>query len=168
MNLKLLLFPVVLVFLATCHGQPNKVESDAAHPVQGKVLDDTVKVLSNNVMVIYQDKKNNYWFGSWQDGLYKFDGKLLVHLGEKDGLPSKRVEEIKEDKHGNIYVNTTQGLYRYDGKSFLKLTESLLNDSDWKFNPDDLWFKSLEYAGYVYRFDGIQLFRLKLPKTETD
>jgi ligand-binding sensor domain-containing protein len=91
---------------------------------------------------------------------------MIIHFTAKHGLPENRVEEIKEDKQGNIYINTSKGLYQHNGNGFLKLTETRSPDSDWKLNPDDLWFKSLEHSGFVYRFDGNILFRLKLPKTE--
>lgn len=39
-------------------------------------------------MVIYPDRKSNYWFGSWENGLYNYDEKNLLHFTTKDGLPS--------------------------------------------------------------------------------
>lgn len=127
---------------------------------------DTVNNISNNIMVIYQDMKNNYWFGSWQDGLYRYNGNTIIRFTTQDGLPDNRVEEIKEDKLGNIFFNTSKGLCQYNGTSFLKLTETFNSDNNWKLNPDDLWFKSLEYSGYVYRLNGENLYRLKLPNSK--
>lgn len=149
-----------------CNAQTNNWINYSKPPNKPFVTGDTVKELSNNIMVIYQDKKNNYWFGSWQEGLYKYDGKAIVHFTEKNGLAANRVEEIKEDKQGNIYINTTKGLYQYKGNSFLKLTETIGSENDWKLNPDDLWFKNIAYSGYVYRLNGNNLYKLKLPKTE--
>ncbi len=128
-------------------------------------IGDTVSRLSNNIMVIHQDKKNNYWFGSWRDGLYKYDGKTIIHFTTKHGLPSNRVEEIKEDKLGNLFINTNVGLCKYDGKSITTIHDIFLQDTTWKLQPDDLWFKSPK-SGYVYRYDGKLLHNLKVPKNK--
>jgi ligand-binding sensor domain-containing protein len=158
-----LLYLIVLTISISCNGQTTAQKADAE-----KLLakGDTVKELSNNIMVVYQDKKNNYWFGSWKDGLYKYDRKSIIHFTTKDGLPSNRVEEIKEDKQGNLYFNTTKGLCRYDGQRFLMLVPSVSLGNDWKLSPDALWFKNLSCSDCVYRLDGHRLYGLKLPKTK--
>ncbi len=127
---------------------------------------DTVREMSNNIMVIYQDTKDNFWFGSWQDGLYKYDGNSMIHFTSKDGLLSNRVEEIKEDNLGNVYINTSKGLCQYKGGRFLTISETMDAYSSWTLKPDDLWFKCLEYNGYVYRLDGNNLYKLQLPKSK--
>ncbi|HEX5625084.1 MAG TPA: hypothetical protein VFX48_03625, partial [Saprospiraceae bacterium] len=66
---------------------------------------DTVKELGNNIMLVYQDTKDNHWFGSWEDGLYHYDGKTLLHFTVKDGLPHPRIEDIREDELGRLYFN---------------------------------------------------------------
>jgi ligand-binding sensor domain-containing protein len=119
----------------------------------------------DNIMVIFQDSKNTYWFGSWEDGLYRYEGKSLTHFTTKNGLPSNRVEEIKEDHLGNLYVNTSQGLCRLDGNRFSAIPESTILYSQWKLQKGDLWFKSPK-NGFVYRYDGRELFNLKVPKID--
>jgi ligand-binding sensor domain-containing protein len=165
MKLTLLLLSL-LTFLTSCIGQNNTKKSFSEKLNNPVATGDTVSKLSNNIMVIYQDRENNYWFGSWKDGLYKYNGKSIVHFSLKDGLPDNRVEEIKEDKLGNIYFNTSKGLCKYDGKYFLKLTETKCAQSDWNLHPDDIWFKSMEHTGFVYRLNGSNLFRLKFPTSE--
>lgn len=127
---------------------------------------DTVGQLSNNIMVIHQDKKNNYWFGSWHDGLYKYDGKSIIHFNTKHGLPSNRVEEIKEDMQGNIYFNTSKGIIKYNGNNFTLLQETFGDIEKWELSVNDLWFKNFTDAQFVYRYDGTILHKLKLPKTK--
>jgi ligand-binding sensor domain-containing protein len=161
-----ILYLTILTVLTSCNGQTHTQTANSEKLNEPLVTGEIVKELSNNIMVIYQDTKNNYWFGSWQDGLYKYNGKSIIHYTTKDGLPDNRVEEIKEDKQGNIYINTSIGLCQYNGNLFLTLTETVDAESDWKLNPDDLWFKSLKHSGFVFRFDGNNLFRLKFPKTE--
>ena len=163
-------FPIILLSILsisiTFNGQTITQKVIPTELNETLAIGDTVKQLSNNIMVIYQDKKNNYWFGSWQDGLYKYDGKSIIHFTSTDGLPDHRVEEIKEDKQGNLYVNTSKGLCQFNGSRFLKLTISLNSDNDWKLKADDLWFKNLEHSGYVYRLEGNTLYKLKFPETK--
>lgn len=162
---------IMTLFLFTCIMLFNSCdESEKAskpHESTNKslmVTGDTVGQLSNNIMVIYQDKKNNYWFGSWQDGLYKYDGESIVHFSTKYGLPSNRVEEIKEDMQGNIYFNTSKGMIKYNGDNFSILQETIGDVEKWNLSENDLWFKNFTEAQFVYRYDGTILHKLKLPK----
>lgn len=126
-------------------------------------IGDTVNKLGNNIMSIYQDTKNNYWFGSWEDGLYRYDGKTILHFTSTSSLPDNRIEDIKEDKSGNIYFNTSRGISKFDGYNFTTLT--LVNsDNQWKLESDDLWFKSAQFKDEVFRYDGKFLYKLQLPK----
>lgn len=126
-------------------------------------IGETVNKLGNNIMSIYQDTKNNYWFGSWEDGLYRYDGKTILHFTSTSSLPDNRIEDIKEDKSGNIYFNTSRGISKFDGYNFNTLT--LVNsDNQWKLEPDDLWFKSAQFKDEVFRYDGKFLYKLQLPK----
>lgn len=128
------------------------------------VIGDTVSQPGNNIMVIYQDKKNNYWMGSWEDGLYKYDGKVVLHYTTEQGLPSNRVEEIKEDESGNLYFNTSGGIIKYDGDRFIKLQVSIGDIESWALSNNDIWFKNFTDAQSVFRYDGIVLHQLKIPK----
>lgn len=116
-------------------------------------------------MIVYQDKKNNYWFGSWEDGLYRYDGKTILHFTTKDGLPHNRIDEIKEDKSGNIYFNTSGGISKFDGQNFITLSTIRNSNNEWKLEPDDLWFRFAQDSGLIYRYDGNFLHHLKFPNT---
>ncbi|MBN9294616.1 MAG: hypothetical protein J0G96_11620 [Flavobacteriia bacterium] len=117
-------------------------------------------------MLIYQDTKNNYWFGSSIDGVYRFDGKTIIHFTTKDGLSDNRIDEIKEDKSGNIYFTTGKGICQFNGQTFTTLNEKIGDNNDWKLSSKDMWFKSSDYSGFVYRYDGKNLYKLQVPKTQ--
>lgn len=162
MTIHSFLFLSLIVWFTSCHGQTaNQVSHQ--EPLVLPVIGDTVNETGKNIMVIYQDKKNNYWFGSWEDGLYKYDGTNLIHFTAKHGLPHHRIDDIKEDKDGNIYFNTIKGICKYDGHTLTTLHEAKYGTNLWKLSADDLWFKSSEFSGYVFRYDGQQLHHLKLP-----
>lgn len=155
-----------MTVLSSC-GRQN-ISPEANHAMNGPLsaiaVGDTVNGTGNNIMTVYQDKKNNYWFGSWQDGLYKYDGKTILHFITKNGLPHYRVEDIQEDQWGKLYFNTSEGLCTFDGKNFRTLHAK--ESAEWKLEPGDLWFKSLQFEGSVYRYDGKELHRLQLPEPQ--
>lgn len=153
--------------LPSCNARNSSQDVDAQEKISLAAKGDTVLQPGKNIMVVYQDKKDMYWFGSWEDGVYRYDGHHVIHFTTADGLPHHRIEEIKEDKKGNIYFTTGEGISRFDGRYFITLKEISGTESDWKLQPDDLWFKCPTYSGAVYRYDGKILYRLHLPETKT-
>ena len=98
--------------------------------------------LDKKIWSIYQDKKNNYWFGSKRNGIYKYDGKSLVQFTKKDGLCSNSngARNIQEDKDGNIYFDTGEGISKFDGKSFETLKvirNSVMVQNEWKLEETE-------------------------------
>jgi ligand-binding sensor domain-containing protein/serine phosphatase RsbU (regulator of sigma subunit) len=64
-----------------------------------------------NVIAMYQDKKGNYWFGTFNGGLYKYDvdsGKMRI-FDVRDGLAKNMISYITEDYKGNIWVGSFGG-----------------------------------------------------------
>jgi ligand-binding sensor domain-containing protein len=145
---------------------PPPAEAGSALPIAGGEI---VSEISKNAFIVFQDKKGNYWFGSDRDGVYRYDGKITVHFTTKDGLSHGRVREIQENKSGEIFVATLDGIDNFDGQRFVTLTaeDSNAPDGGWRLELDDLWFKSLygkKGHNGPYRYDGKSLFRLNLPK----
>lgn len=160
MKPNLLLFLSILTLLTSCNGQTSK-----NNYIDQFTIGTTVKELGSNIMVVFQDSKNDYWFGSWETGVYKYDGKTLINFTTDHGLLSNRIDEIKEDKFGNIYfgsANATSAISKYNGNTFTTLTA--VPSENWKLESTDMWFKySYGNTGKVYRYDGITLFELLLP-----
>ncbi len=165
MNSKTLLIISILSILTSCNGQTSNLKINTNLSLELLVTGDTVEELGSNIMVIYQDKKNTYWFGSWETGVYKYDGRKLVNYTTKHGLLNNRIDEIKEDEFGNIYfgsANATSSISKFNGNNFTTLTA--VPSKNWKLKSTDLWFKySYGNTGKVYRYDGITLHELQLP-----
>ena len=160
-KLNLITFFNILVLLTSCNGQITKRKIKTENIVEG----DTVRELGSSIMVIYQDSKNNYWFGSWETGVYKYDGKKLINYTTKHGLPNDRIDEIKEDETGNIYFTSchpTSTVVKFNGNTFTTLLP--ISSNDWRLKPTDMWFKHAYRNEKVYRYDGITLYELQLPK----
>lgn len=136
-----------------------------------------VSEIGKDIFHVFQAKNTNYWFGSAEQGVYRFDGYTLTHFTTKDGLANNRIRGIQEDKAGNIYFITMawdgarrfgDAISKFDGKTFnlLSATDSTSSARAWKLQPDDLWFAGAQDSGVVYRYDGRTLHRLRFPKTK--
>lgn len=157
---------VVLFFIQTiiisCSGQQAFLEQESnSEESVGKSVSD----LGTSIMVVFQDSKNNYWFGSWESGLYLYDGKTIINYTTKDGLPHNRIDQIVEDASGNILINTSGGICKFDGKSFETISYAKA-DNVWKLEPNDLWFRQGWELPQVARYDGDSLHLLTIPTTE--
>jgi ligand-binding sensor domain-containing protein len=157
----LFVFFNALIFLTSCNGLTPKQQLKTSTLVKG----DLVSELGSSIMVIYQDTKEAYWFGSWKTGVYKYDGKELTNYTTKHGLPNNRIDEIKEDEFGNIYFTSchpTSTIVKFDGNTFTIL--SSIPSNNWQLKPTDMWFKHAYRNEKVYRYDGNNLYELPLPK----
>lgn len=126
---------------------------------------ETVAELGKSVMYVFHARNKDYWFGSNDRGVYRYDGKALVNFTTKDGLVSNRIRGVQEDKSGNLYFTTYEGISKFDGRAFttLRVAEGA---GEWKKRPDDLWFVGPPDVGVVYRYDGTALHRLTFPRTK--
>jgi len=152
---------IAMVLLTSFNGQTTNQQEKTDNISKA----DTVTEWDSSIMVSYQDSKNVYWFGSWETGVYKYDGNELINYTTKHGLLNNRIDEIKEDDFGNIYfvsANATSSISKFNGNECTTLTA--VPSENWKLEPTDMWFKySYGNTGKVYRYDGINLYELKLP-----
>jgi ligand-binding sensor domain-containing protein/serine phosphatase RsbU (regulator of sigma subunit) len=94
---------------------------------------------SDKVKCIYEDSRGYMWFGLDGGGLTRYDpfqdttkkrGSCMTNFNTDQGLASNVVWNILEDKNGNLWIATSNGISRYDGKSFLTYTtEQGLSDN---------------------------------------
>jgi ligand-binding sensor domain-containing protein len=158
----------ITAFLQACVGQSNSNAAASSNAQNRLPVCDTVTVLGNNLMIVFQDKKNKYWFGTQNDGAYHVNGKTITHITTAHGLSSNTIRQIQEDESGNIYFTTTQGIHKFDGKTLTKLEVNQHNysSSEWQLNPTDLWFSGIDNTHLIYRYDGKTLHPLKIPKNK--
>ena len=154
----------LVIFLTACSEQSYNSNSNADDSNEQRAIGDTVKTLGKHIWYVFQDKKNNYWFGSNGEGVYHFDGKNIVNFTKKDGLSNDSIRQIQEDQFGNMFFSTLSGINKYDGKHITTLQAK--KSKDWKLAPNDLWFNILgkKNNNGPYRYDGKTLYLLELPK----
>jgi ligand-binding sensor domain-containing protein len=78
---------------------------------------------SNNITTIIEDKTGKLWFGAQVGNMFVYDGKTFTVLKNKDGKGFNNVWSIIEDKKGNIWFGDNNGLWRYDGRTFTKVSQ---------------------------------------------
>lgn len=178
----------VYTFAQNTNLQTKSVEQSApatptllAKPTVAITLGETVADIGNSCWYVFQDKDNNYWFGSDGLGVCRYDGKTLTRFTTKDGLAHDQVRGIQQHAStGDILITTNDGVSKFDGQRFVTLPITEMNPpgipftpesvdhphaiahEGWVLNTDELW---LTGAGGPRRYDGKTLYQLKFPKS---
>ncbi len=162
-----MLFTILTTFSA-CNSQGNTDNKQT--PLKQESNSDKKTELDSEAAVIYQDKKDNLWFLSKEKGVYRYDGESLILFTSNDGLGSTRIISVQEDNLGNLYFDTPEGVFKYNGEKFTTLSsvEAKESENGWKSEPGDLWFRIGWDNKGPYRFDGENLYQLKFPKNKME
>jgi ligand-binding sensor domain-containing protein len=122
------------------------------------------------VRTMYQDKKENYWFGTNDNGIIRYDGQTLEKVTIEQKQKWVAVREIVEDKVGNIWFGTSSGLVKYDGEKFTVFsTEVGLQDEDiWGLAVDASGLIWVGSTGGVSHFDGKKFTPFLLPEATVE
>lgn len=125
---KVFLFPIALFSFISCSGPVEKVspkekliDSNIQPGEHPKLIKTIGSPKYGNVQCILQDKAGNIWFGTTENGLYKYDERSFTRFLVADGLNSNNVYSLLEDNDGKIWIGTYAGLCIYDGKKFTEV-----------------------------------------------
>ena len=77
----------------------------------------------SQVYSMCEDKRGYLWMATRGGGACRFDGKTFVSFTEENGLINNYVRCIYEDKSGNLWFGTDEGLSKYDGEKFTNYSE---------------------------------------------
>ena len=112
--------------LNTCKHDLQTSTGIAAHNKEIAAALKVVTTKENNKSIAYtaayEDEKGNYWFGTYDSGVYHYDGKNLVRFHGKDGLDKSFVSVFYKDRSGNLWMGSNNGAYCYDGKGLSHFT----------------------------------------------
>ncbi|MBI4947174.1 MAG: histidine kinase [Bacteroidetes bacterium] len=83
---------------------------------KGKLKKFDLKSDAQNFDVWYEfeDSKGNIWLGTYLGGLYCYNGNEYLDFSKKIDLKSKSYLAIDEDKNGNLYFGSFDGVYIYN------------------------------------------------------
>ena len=73
---------------------------------------------------LFEDDAGHIWFTIEHDGVYCYDGATYRNYGAAEGLASRGVQTIQQDRDGRIWTGGHLGLYRLEGESFVNVTRT--------------------------------------------
>lgn len=160
-------FLFILVFLnfSCAEKKTSKKEISKSEIINTKT--NNLKFTSG-IRAIFQDSKGNYWFGSHNEGVSRYNGKTFEYFTTNEGLQDNQIRSIQEDNNGNIWFGTSRGVSVYNGIQFTNYSTKISNPIlNWNETSGDLWFYAGEEDG-INRFDGKKMNYLIFPKPKNE
>lgn len=162
MTLKTLIILGTLTVFYSCSGQGQNSTHKGTQKTSSSLVGDTVYQIDGEIRGIFQDSKNNIWFASNENGVYKFDGKTIINYTEKHGLTSNYVWMVTEGKDGKIW-------FRTHIRSKDEIEMCCFNGSEFKTIKADTNVKNYDFKKgellFDYYYDGKLLSKIQLPHT---
>jgi signal transduction histidine kinase/ligand-binding sensor domain-containing protein len=84
----------------------EQFEQDGWKPFRERNLDGS-KLAVGSLLV---DREHALWIGTFDQGIYRIHGNRVDHFNAADGLSSKSVWSFYQDREGNIWVATSEGV----------------------------------------------------------
>lgn len=116
-NLNFLLLVLMLCLGSSC--KENDQIKATSKGVQAKLIK---KRSPGNVQTSLEDKNGILWFGTTDNGLYRYDGTKFDQILKSDKHQINAISCLFEDQNGAIWIGTENGLFIYQGKTFRKIT----------------------------------------------
>ena len=68
---------------------------------------------------ILEDDKGAIWLTTWDQGVFKYDGKKITHYAVKDGSKDVNLVSMYKDNQGNLWLGTPEnGAFKFNGNTF--------------------------------------------------
>ncbi len=114
------------------------------------------------VRCIHEDAKKNFWVGTQEAGLLLFNrlNGTFKRYTTSDGLPSNTILRMLEDKEGNLWLSTYNGLSKFNvqQKTFLNFSQADgLQSNQFSYNA------ALALSDGEFLFGGIKGFNIFYP-----
>lgn len=174
-KIKSMIYIMLVLFISIACNQTENPASPAIEnatitaKISLKNNTDTLKFTSG-IRSILQDSRGDYWIGSHNEGVCRFNGESFEYFDTEDGLSDNQVRTIQEDQYGTIWFGTADGVSNFDGKqinSFAPKSFNLKIEKDWALSSTDLWFAAGSSTELV-RVDQRQVSYLSYPFAAED
>jgi ligand-binding sensor domain-containing protein len=74
-------------------------------------------------MSVVEDDKGDLWMLTYEQGVWRYDGKTITQYAVKDGDKDIKLFSIYKDNNGDLWLGTHEnGAYKFNGTSFEKFT----------------------------------------------
>ncbi|MGB0840184.1 MAG: ligand-binding sensor domain-containing protein [Chitinophagales bacterium] len=120
----------------------------------------------SGVLAMLEDSKGNIWFGTAENGVYRYDGRQFFQVTTTEGLCANQVNKIQEDEQGHIWFNTGGQYCRFDGQQFTAISPREAKIIG-EVGKNNVWLGG-DKTGKVYAHDGKTLAQLQFPMTVTN
>ena len=80
----------------------------------------------NDIYTIYEDKAGSIWIGATGIGAYRYDGStftLFKETDREDLISNFGMQSMLEDSNGTLWFGFSGGLFRFNGVSFVNVTQ---------------------------------------------
>ncbi|MFP5436948.1 MAG: two-component regulator propeller domain-containing protein [Bacteroidia bacterium] len=119
------------------------------------------------VRSVLEDSKHRLWVGTQEGGLLLFDRKTGAYkrFSTAEGLPGNTILRLLEDRNGDLWMSTYNGLSRFDVESNLFMNFSVndgLQSNQFSFNA------ALKLSDGQFLFGGIRGFNMFNPERIKD
>lgn len=112
---RLITIALTTLLMASCNGQsqPETTLSGSTKSILSKI-----ELPKNGFNSGLLDRQGHLWLSSFGNGLFRFDGQTLSHITKKNGLCNDEVYTLFEDKKGQLWLGTSNGLCLYQDVGF--------------------------------------------------
>src|SRR4029453_3104337 len=107
--------------LIGCNVGVRRLEGGIFTPFQLASVD-TSKIMKTRSAKLLYDRDGGLWVGTRDDGLYHIRNGVVDHFGGADGLSADEVYTLYEDREGNVWVVTPNGLDRFHRLSVISFS----------------------------------------------
>jgi len=128
-------YPPPQIIDITVKPEPSKIPADFFITMQNFNTENGLALSS--IRSGFKDKAGNLWFGTFGNGVSKYDGKSFSNYNSSHGLIHNYIITITQDSDGNIWFGSYGGASRYNGVFFENFTTE-------HGLPDNHIFKILE------------------------
>ena len=84
------------------------------------------------VWSLFEDSSGNIWFPTEGYGVYRYNGKSFDNFSEREGLASKAIQCIYEDRNKTLWFGGHMGLYKYDPSNLSSNNPPIINMTRWQ------------------------------------
>lgn len=70
-----------------------------------------------------EDKSGNIQFASANKGVFRYDGKTILNIAEKEELSENYAGGMAQDNAGNMWFTMKYGICKNDGKTLTEFIE---------------------------------------------
>lgn len=119
-------FLLLTTFFTSCNGQNQKQQqvnetSQQTNETQAKFDTPSPTLNADRIFCSIKDKAGNLWFGTYQSGLFKYDGNNFTHIVINDEPKENIIRSLFQDKDNNIWVGTDDKIWKFDGNTVINI-----------------------------------------------